>query len=92
MPERGGKSAGRQRRGHLSREALLPGDLLAEPADAALLRQGAVWNGTDVLARYDDNGSRQITCREAKRRGIAPVAQEHPAYRYMRDGDGAVCE
>ena len=27
-----------------------------------------------------------------RRHGIAPVPRSHPAYRYMRDGDGVVCE
>ena len=48
----------------------------------------------DALARYDDNGNGRITCKEARRHGIAPVGRDHPAYRYMRDGDGdgVVCE
>ena len=48
----------------------------------------------EVLARYDDNGNGRITCKEARRHGIAPVHQSHPAYAYMRDGDGdgVVCE
>ena len=47
-----------------------------------------------ALALYDDNGSGRITCKEARRHGIAPVPRGHPAYRYMRDGDGdgVVCE
>ena len=51
-------------------------------------------DGGDVLARYDDNGNGRITCKEARRHGIAPVRRSHPAYRYMRDGDGdgVVCE
>ena len=50
--------------------------------------------GDDVLARYDDNRNGRITCKEARRHGIAPVPRSHPAYRYMRDsdGDGVVCE
>ncbi len=48
----------------------------------------------DALARYDDNRNGRITCKEARRHGIAPVRHSHPAYRYMRDGDGdgIVCE
>ena len=48
----------------------------------------------DVLARYDDNRNGKITCKEARRHGIAPVPRSHPTYRYMRDGDGdgVVCE
>ena len=51
-------------------------------------------SGTDALALYDDNGNGRITCAEARRHGIAPVPRTHPAYRYMRDGDGdgVVCE
>ena len=50
--------------------------------------------GEDVLAQYDDNRNGRITYKEARRHGIAPVHRSHPAYRYMRDGDGdgVVCE
>ena len=50
--------------------------------------------GTGALALYDDNANGRITCAEARRHGIAPVPRSHPAYRYMRDGDGdgVVCE
>ena len=50
--------------------------------------------GDDALARYDDNRNGRITCKEARRHGIAPVPRSHPAYRYMRDADsdGVVCE
>ena len=48
----------------------------------------------DPLALYDDNGNGRITCAEARRHGIAPVPRSHPAYPFMRDGDGdgVVCE
>ena len=48
----------------------------------------------DILARYDDDGNGRISCKEARRHGIAPVHRSHPAYQYMRDGDGdgVVCE
>ena len=47
-----------------------------------------------ALSRWDDNSNGRITCAEARRHGIAPVPRGHPAYRYMRDGDGdgIVCE
>lgn len=47
-----------------------------------------------ALAKWDDNGNGRITCKEARRHGIAPVSKDHPAYPYMRDGDGdgVVCE
>ncbi|WP_420637002.1 excalibur calcium-binding domain-containing protein [Candidatus Palauibacter sp.] len=46
------------------------------------------------LALYDDNGNGRISCAEARAHGIAPVTRDHPAYAYMRDGDGdgTVCE
>ena len=50
--------------------------------------------GSGPLAKWDDNGNGQITCKEARRHGIAPVHKDHPAYPFMRDGDrdGVVCE
>ena len=53
---------------------------------------GAPRGRDDMLARYDDNGNGRIPCKEARRHGITPVHRSHPAYRYMRDGDGVVCE
>ena len=49
---------------------------------------------TDALRLWDDNGNGRITCREARRHGIAPVPRSHPAYPFMHDGDGdgMVCE
>ena len=49
-------------------------------------------NTGDALSRWDTNGNGRITCKEARQHGIAPVHREHPAYRFMRDGDGVVCE
>ena len=48
----------------------------------------------NVLSLYDDNGNGRITCAEARKHGIAPVYEDHPAYQYMRDtdNDGVVCE
>ena len=37
--------------------------------------------GSEALARYDDNRNGRITCKEARRHGIAPVHRSHPAYR-----------
>ena len=47
-----------------------------------------------ALRAYDDNRNGRISCREARRHGIAPVPRGHPAYAHMRDGDGdgVVCE
>ncbi len=57
-------------------------------------RPGASPDAGMALARHDDNGDGRITCREARRHGIAPVYAGDPAYRHMRDGDGdgVVCE
>ena len=46
----------------------------------------------DALTLWDDNGNGRITCAEARAHGIAPVHRGHPAYEYMTDGDGVVCE
>jgi len=48
----------------------------------------------EALLRYDDNRNGRISCKEARRHGIAPVPRSHPAYQHMRDGDGdgVVCE
>ena len=51
-------------------------------------------SGSAEIAQWDDNGNGRISCAEARAHGIAPVRREHPAYPYMRDGDGdgVVCE
>ena len=66
----------------------------AVPSASASVLARSPTTGDDALARYDDNGNGRITCKEARRHGIAPVPRSHPAYRYMRDadGDGVVCE
>ena len=66
----------------------------AVPSASASVPARSSTTGDDALARYDDNGNGRITCKEARRHGIAPVPRSHPAYRYMRDGDGdgVVCE
>ncbi len=62
--------------------------------DAGEVSHEAPDSGGDALARYDDDRNGRITCKEARRHGIAPVHRDHPAYRHMRDGDGdgIVCE
>ena len=47
----------------------------------------------DALTAYDDNGNGGISCKEARKHGIAPVMKTHPAYPFMRDPnkDGQVC-
>ena len=45
-------------------------------------------------SQWDEDGDGRVTCREARKAGIAPVRSTHPAYKFMwdRDGDGVVCE
>ena len=64
------------------------------PSSSGTGAASAPAGGDNALALYDDNGNGRITCAEARRHGIAPVPRSHPAYRYMRDGDGdgVVCE
>ena len=64
------------------------------PSASGAASASAPASGDDALALYDDNRNGRITCKEARRHGIAPVARSHPAYPYMRDADndGVVCE
>ncbi len=64
-----------------------PGGSTATPREPAA-------TASDALCLYDDNRNGRITCKEARRHGIAPVPRGHPAYQFMRDGDGdgVVCE
>ena len=66
----------------------------AVPSASATEPTSSPATGDDALARYDDNRNGRITCKEARRHGIAPVPRSHPAFRFMRDGDGdgVVCE
>ena len=47
-----------------------------------------------AIAAWDDNRNGRVSCAEARAHGIAPVMRDHPAYPFMRDGDGdgVVCE
>lgn len=62
-----------------------------EPAVITYSDNGDNANALDL---YDDNKNGRITCAEARSHGIAPVTSEHPAYKFMRDGnkDGVICE
>ena len=66
--------------------------LVRKAVDNRRLRDAA--NPVPALQRYDDNRNGKISCREARRHGIAPASKEHAAYPYMRDldGDGVACE
>ena len=77
----------------LEREARDAGRGLWNPAASASAAAGRSGGGTGGL-RWDDNGNGRVSCAEARRHGIAPVRRSHPAYSYMRDGDGdgVVCE
>ena len=68
--------------------------IVTAPGDPAATPRHAPDASSDALARWDDNGNGRITCKEARRHGIAPVPRSHPAYIHMydRDGDGVVCE
>ena len=69
--------------------------LSAAPASAADEKADEPITDENVLERVDANGNGRITCAEAKAAGLPlPVTAEHPAYKYMRDGDGdgQICE
>ena len=48
----------------------------------------------EAIAAWDDNLNGRVVCAEDRAHGIAPVTRDHPAYPFMRDGDGygVVCE
>ena len=77
----------------LEREARSAGRGLWDPA-ASPARAAGNPRGTAAGVPWDDDGNGRVTCAEARRHGIAPVLRSHPAYVYMRDGDGdgVVCE
>ena len=80
------------RRERAALEKALDGHKVAPPDSVgALVELPVVGHPLDL---WDDNGNGRITCAEAERHGIAPVRRGHPAYVYMRDGDGDgwVCE
>lgn len=64
------------------------------PALVPSVARRSAGSEASALEKYDDNGNGRITCSEARNHGIAPVSRDHPAYRFMRDGDGdgVVCE
>ena len=67
----------------------------AHPSTDTVVRSDGAPSGTaDALARWDDDANGRISCKEARRHRIAPVTRGHPAYPFMRDGDGdgVVCE
>ncbi len=72
---------------------VLEGEVVPAGTDGEL-RPSPAGGSVDALALWDDNRNGRITCKEARRHGIAPVPRTHPAYRFMRDGDGdgVVCE
>ena len=63
-------------------------------SDLPASRPAASSEDAEALRLWDDNRNGRITCREARRHGIAPVPRGHPAYPFMHDGDGdgVVCE
>ena len=80
--------------GCASTEMIFTASLAIEPTRTASDTRTRTVSASDALALYDDNRNGRITCAEARRHGIAPVPRSHPAYPFMRDGDGdgVVCE
>ena len=68
-------------------EKVLSGDTLTVFPDSLEALSNALVEKSP-LDLWDDNGNGRITCAEARRHGIAPVPRDHPAYLFMRDGDG----
>ena len=68
--------------------------IVTEPHEPAAAPRDSTAATSDALRLWDTNRNGRITCKEARQHGIAPVPRGHPAYRFMRDGDGdgVVCE
>lgn len=68
--------------------------IVTAPGEPAAASRNAPAPSSNALSLYDDNRNGRITCKEARRHGIAPVPRGHAAYPFMRDGDGdgVVCE
>jgi len=77
---------------HITNPIAPPGPVTISPLTEE--RPPPVNTPGSALVLYDDNGNGRISCAEARAHGIAPVERGHPAYEYMRDGDGdgVVCE
>ena len=63
-------------------------------SDLPASRPATYREDAEALRLWDDDRNGRITCREARRHGIAPVPRHHSAYPFMHDGDGdgVVCE
>ena len=75
-----------------STEMVLHTDGAAVPTGLSRSGSGKSFGATAALDHWDDNRNRRISCKEARRHRIAPVHRGHPAYPFMRDGDGVICE
>jgi len=69
-------------------------DMVFYPKEDVSLGKAEAINSSNALKLYDDNNNGRITCSEARKHGISPVRQDHPAYIFMndRDNDGIVCD
>ena len=68
-------------------------DMVFYPKEDVSLGKAEAISSSNALELYDDNNNGRITCSEARKHGISPVRQDHPAYIFMndRDNDGIVC-
>ena len=57
--------------------------IVTRPGGPTATPRTATAAASDALRLYDTNGNGRITCKEARRHGIAPVPRGHPAYTYL---------
>ena len=68
--------------------------LITVPRGSAPAAAAPAGSTNESIAEWDDDRNGRVSCAEARAHGIAPVTRDHPAYPFMRDGDGdgVVCE
>lgn len=69
-------------------------EMVFYPKEDVSLGKAEATNYSNALELYDVNNNGRITCSEARKHGISPVRQDHPAYIFMndRDNDGIICD
>ena len=68
--------------------------LVTVPRGSAPAAAAPAGSTNESIAEWDDDRNGRVSCAEARAHEIAPVRGGHPAYPFMRDGDGdgVVCE
>ena len=68
--------------------------LITVPRGRAPTALAPAGSTNESIAEWDDDRNGRVSYAEAPTHGIAPMTRDHPAYPFMRDGDGdgVVCD